>query len=543
MRNLFTTLFLSATIAAIAQDVNLTDVFSDGGPTRLDNTSLSFTRNFSATPSTFSVFNYYPEESIYHASITYDNGQNDEGYVMRIGKGAQIYSFRNSVHGEIVPPQHRTNIASNGLHHTPFVDDVFQMVAASSRHTGTAPDIIHQAGSYVRLPEQVDENNHPFYSPLIAEHFDADDKSFTTVNWGQQPNTDKNLTLGYTADLMFYTRHKNIGNGVIQVDNILHNFGQQDFTFLDVPWGGVRHSSMPYLFVSNEDNSYSLQTPASFPVKEISIASTGGWIAYSSSQDGNGPSMGLVFTRDQSAGPGVIRWGEAIANDRDFYVLELIRFPQGNLSGGKSMQFRTFMVLGSSVDDVKSKILDSGLEGEAFITANNNTKDQTTDIHYQVTSSGSKFEVSETTQANSDLTLEATPFQNSLPVCLIEGADGTNRITTDLYTYSSFPYDRTALSWKLLGYSEQAVNFDVLGISEQVINKTDFKVYPNPVESIITIQGFANLTVVDLYDINGRILLSKIISNESETIDLSHLKSGTYYLKTNSGAKQLIVKK
>ena len=54
-------------------------------------------------------------------------------------------------------------------------------------------------------------------------------------------------------------------------------------------------------------------------------------------------------------------------------------------------------------------------------------------------------------------------------------------------------------------------------------------IYPNPVISTTTIQEAANSTI-NIYDINGKLQMTESIITNNETIDLSKLSSGLYYI-------------
>ena len=62
--------------------------------------------------------------------------------------------------------------------------------------------------------------------------------------------------------------------------------------------------------------------------------------------------------------------------------------------------------------------------------------------------------------------------------------------------------------------------------------------YPNPTQSNITISGASN-ALVNIIDASGKLLLTQEILNDNETIDLSAISSGVYYVQINSvqGAK------
>ena len=57
--------------------------------------------------------------------------------------------------------------------------------------------------------------------------------------------------------------------------------------------------------------------------------------------------------------------------------------------------------------------------------------------------------------------------------------------------------------------------------------------YPNPVANKFTIQSVEN-SIVRIYDMNGKMVFTKYISEDSETIDISSFAQGLYYLKVNT---------
>lgn len=77
--------------------------------------------------------------------------------------------------------------------------------------------------------------------------------------------------------------------------------------------------------------------------------------------------------------------------------------------------------------------------------------------------------------------------------------------------------------------------FEEIELSNESINSIDFEVYPNPAQSQLylnIISKFNNGFNVDLYDVNGRIVLSEQSKNNSnQNIDVSQFKRGLYFIK------------
>jgi len=81
-------------------------------------------------------------------------------------------------------------------------------------------------------------------------------------------------------------------------------------------------------------------------------------------------------------------------------------------------------------------------------------------------------------------------------------------------------------------------------VNEKFLNTIN--VYPNPTQDFFTIENISYQKVVyNLFNINGQILISDIISTNRTTVDISFLAPGIYYLKPTEnvlGAGQKIIK-
>ncbi len=422
-----------------------TSIFPNDGPVPFDNSGFSFTDSYVASNSFWA--SPYSETDVYHALLKYDHPTNpDYSYELRLGKGGQVYSFLTSA-GETVPPQYPAS--------APWVDEVWQMVAvdgALNMPGAGMPYFIHQAGVYLRTPEQTQ----PFYSPIVAEYYNPDDNSYTVVNWGLQAHTSGHLLSGYTSSLLYYTRYTNLGNGVIQVDLLMYNFGDDTMTFINVPWGGVRRSTYDHWFASLPDHSYIEQT-GNFTSYSEQLSDTGGWAAFSSDAMGNAPSLGLLMDNDE----GVLRLGDAgsIAN-RDYTVFEGIKFPGTDLTPGKAIRARNFFILDSSIDNIKSTIINENLDNETHYGPWNKISTEVDSIAYGFEYQAGVLVPIETDFA-SGLNLKLRPFQNSFPLFIIKSTSGAYRVTTDLYTYSPLPYDGQLESVKLLGYLDKSTSVEI----------------------------------------------------------------------------------
>lgn len=446
---------LSVSFISSAQDNLIADVFQANTLASLDK-NVSYTKEFKATPSYFASFVDYPEPTVFSSEMSYTSSDINESYVLKIGKGGQIYSL-TSAFGEAIPPQHDSNRKGNkNLSLRPFVDEVWQMVAVDGKLNNPPHSkyFIHQAGVYVKSSQG---QNQPFYSPMMAEYFNRIDNSLTVVNWGQHAHTDDNAEALYDASVMYYTKYTHMGKGIIQVDNMMYNFGQDTMNHLNVPWGGVRNSTLGHFFVSNPDNTYSAKLGQWNFVKNIRVKDTGGWSAFSSAKDGEGPTLGQVFTNDEFAASSLIKWGRVGGgkNLRDYFVYSMIKRPKDPIGFGESMQFRHYYVIGANVDKVKAKIDKYQLTKKVFDVGTTPQKNEVKDIHYTIQQVGKVMTAEDSASGSSSYTIKATPYVNSYPLALITGADGSSVISTNLYHYSAEPFRKKATDWKLLGYVDK----------------------------------------------------------------------------------------
>ena len=99
-------------------------------------------------------------------------------------------------------------------------------------------------------------------------------------------------------------------------------------------------------------------------------------------------------------------------------------------------------------------------------------------------------------------------------------ADGT--ITNNTKTNS--------IVWKMIGG---------YGVSVQDINSGTVKVYPTMVENNVTVDVLLKSTdkntTVNVYDMLGKVVMTKVMTNSIEQLDMSALSTGTYVMKVDNG--------
>ncbi len=429
----------------------ITTVFPAATITQQENTALSYGDNYQPSGSSWSIG--FEESHVYRCLLDYNHPLNpDHSYEMRIGKGGQIYSLKGSF-GESIPPQWRNPGGAYGGDYAPWVDEVWQLVAVAPGLNDPANNrkyFIHGAGVYLKDPMNLTQ---PFYSVELASFYDAAEQEYSTVNWGQQAHVDQNLTAGFTSSLLYYSNFKNLGNGIIQVDYLVYNFGLDTIGHMNVPWGGVRRSNMDHWFVSDIQNGYQ-EYEGTFGAGTIfNTDETNGWVAFSSDANGDAPSLAIVVNNDA----GVLRIGDAgSTSDRDYTVYSAIR--NGfDLTFGQSLRIRNYFILGSTVNTIQTKVASLDLQSKTFFDFEAKLKSEVDAASFFFAENGSQILAEETTDANA-LHLKLQAYENSVPLFIIKGVNSSgverSRITSNPYSFSGLPYDGNLLEMKLIGFSD-----------------------------------------------------------------------------------------
>ena len=73
-----------------------------------------------------------------------------------------------------------------------------------------------------------------------------------------------------------------------------------------------------------------------------------------------------------------------------------------------------------------------------------------------------------------------------------------------------------------------------LGIEDE--NTVAFQYYPNPVKDFLFIDSNDTIDTVQLFDVNGRLLMNAPVGNKKTTVYMGVFKSGMYFVTVRSGA-------
>lgn len=302
--------FLTLLIHPLASAQSFLNVFPNPTVQLADDQrgDTTFTSKF--TPSESLWDERLDERPVFLAEMVHRQDE-DNSFKLRIGQGGQIYSLRGAF-GESVPPSWR----AAGGKVSPWNDEVWQFVAVCTKYNGiegrTARGIpsetldrirqspyatsffIHNSGAYIPGDSAVKS----LYCPLLASEMDAQNRTIQMLNWGLVPQ----IKTVHRSPLLYYTQIRDVGNGVIELTWVVHNFSTRDdvvFDHLNAPWGGTRISSLPLRYVSSPEGKLLQREGFLSEHGTVDVRDTGGWNISCASDDDDSPSLALVYGRDK----------------------------------------------------------------------------------------------------------------------------------------------------------------------------------------------------------------------------------------------------
>lgn len=300
---------------------------------------------------------YTSEKSVYDALLRDIGPPGQKQWEIGIGKAGQLYSWRGPW-GEAVPPQFM-----------PWTDEVWQAASLSfeiqnlsvrlnSLGSGAIGNGYYQAGATSCQYPPVSDT---FYSPVLARWFDAKDNAYYVLNWYLAPSSP---TL-FKHEMFIYTRYKYLGDGVLEVTTAAFDADHYTYGRRGIPWGGVRTSTYPYIFVSKPDGSYAFRDQMfAENGSAFDRSQADGWLGTATSKDDpNAQAFGFVFGRPSNqfkggaklgggiidvgtAGEAIVKDGDQITvNKRDYTVMD------SNLNGdqlpGQAFCVNYYLIVGS----------------------------------------------------------------------------------------------------------------------------------------------------------------------------------------------------
>jgi hypothetical protein len=162
-------------------------------------------------------------------------------------------------------------------------------------------------------------------------------------------------------------------------------------------------------------------------------------------------------------------------------------------------------------------------------------------------------------------------FGNIGSDCLVINYNSTNGVSVALSRYANSPINGQGLLFKVNintkailnqsstyvnAYAEAANNqsgepleiqnaqpfyLPIQGLGFNIETYKNIKIYPNPTNNIIYIEGLDNnkSNTIQIFDVQGKLVLTKTI-NEKGTIDLSELNKGVYVIKVGEVAQRIV---
>lgn len=324
----------------------------DYGNLLQQNGTTSFSTQYSASGSYWLDPTASDEQHVYLAKLQHDAATPENSWELRIGQGGQIYSFK-SAYGEGIPPQSKEQAT--------WIDEVWQPVAVNTnlnnRDFTSAFYFVHGAGAYNN--DGVEDS---WYSPLMASYYNNTEKAYYVSNWGTQAH----IPSLYKSEILYTTKYKEIGEGILEVTYIIQNFGDETVNHINAPWGGVRASNLRGKFVGLPDGSIEIsdgQTGSTAGADTRDIDETGGYVIWSQDTINNtAPSMGLVFGNEvkttELSSHGLRNVFMRLAqvggntNPRDYTLFTIIS--QIDIERGETFYYRTYYINGTR-DFVQTK--------------------------------------------------------------------------------------------------------------------------------------------------------------------------------------------
>lgn len=368
--------------------------------------------------------------------------QEAEGFTVRLGRGGQIFSLR-SLAGETIPPQIHQN--------SPWNDEVWQMVAVCTAKNDKPPKgskepsrayFIHGSGIYQRDARRTE----PFYNPILA--FDSRPGQITIANWGQHAH----VPTPHRSSVIYITRLAVLEGGVLEVTQVLYNFGEDELNHLNLPWGGIRSSLYPHKeMTGQEQGGAGRNTFGGKPAILKPLTETRGFAVFSRSEP-TPHAMAWVYGRHAPTDRlrPVVRWGYAgdpnKPNARDYFVVENI--VRTKVRRGEALLSRHFFLFGDP-NSIEARAQALNMHGRLeFLSAPADAITDNPELSRQfgrqvkrglVTGWQPLFRI---TLADRDQPLLTTDPYAGLP----PDSDGPEPIYR--------PYDGRIVSWELVGFVE-----------------------------------------------------------------------------------------
>lgn len=95
-------------------------------------------------------------------------------------------------------------------------------------------------------------------------------------------------------------------------------------------------------------------------------------------------------------------------------------------------------------------------------------------------------------------------------------------------------------NWESFFMIDNVVVEGDVATSSESISKNSFNFYPNPAYNVIQLDGVTPNTLVTIFDVSGKVVSESNLSNN--TVDVSNLLNGVYFIKVGEETKKFIKK-
>ena len=263
--------------------------------------------------------------------------------------------------------------------------------------------------------------------------------------------------------------------------------------------------------------------PLNFPIKTIMHSGSGRKIATNLPQYSTAGEDGFVnFEIDDGTGSGVMFPARTQKNNLTNSGLESLPTIAANLAPGGELNFRIFAEPVPNADKIELKTPQISLSGDVLSLANASD--------FNATRNGVPVEYEYFLYNSSDTTDGSQIPRNNVAANVGFKLDESVDLTDYGFSSSNLPAIR------VLAIGQNGLSLtNTLGVEDYQID--GLKVYPNPVEDILTINANEDINEIIIYNMLGQVVLNQQPNSRQNSIDLGHLQTGIYLakLKTDNG--------
>ncbi len=418
--------------------------------------SLWHATNGTINWSDFPTQDPYSEADVFHTQLTHnaEGGPSDVNWTIRIGKGGQLYYVNIEGVGQIICPQ-RVFSAWNDDCMTTTVQGYDVVDSSPELKVGPYNDnwtngYVHGSGMYIK-PHMDPLSKSPFYNPILAEYFNSVDRSYTIINWGLVPKPSINR-----GDVLFYSRYRDLGNGVLEITFYCYNFGDRIYTFAETPWWAVRPSKYPNMIEGiNGTSTFKINNK---PFQSGAISSNGGWGAHT------------VDPKTPQSNTCCLVWGNATQSmavnfglvnnaERDMSLIAPSK-SSFNMPFGTGIRYRRYAIFGK-LSDVSNKAAALNQYATFQLIEFIEQPKEKIALYQNVFNSQNILSSQPNSENIKACNVSSTPIKNSYPLLLLKNkTTGLYFLTTDPYTACGkipFPNPYPSTHAKHLKYQNRVI--------------------------------------------------------------------------------------